>query len=64
MKTQIICKYGKELNGLRNIAAFWHNADINHPDKYNHWNFTSAKMWDGAPDSFYYHPNRTLLAMT
>ena len=65
VKTQVITKYSENMHGLRNIAAFWHNANVHNLTlKFNNWNFTSSKMWDGTPDSFYYHPNSTLLAMS
>lgn len=64
VKTQIYTEYEPELEGLKTKAVYWHNADVTNFTKYNNWNFTNNLIWDGAPESFWYHPDRTYLAET
>ena len=51
----------EDLNGLYSDYALLHTTDSKNRTKYNNWNFSESKYWDGSEEGMWFNINTTLL---
>ena len=63
-RAQLRADFSHELDGFESFSWYFHSREHDQVQKYNNWNFTTAKLWDSVEEGFWFADNTTALWRT